>query len=115
MRYGRTGRYIAAGALALALALPPGGAALAQQDDTVTGDRATDMAVDLLISRPLGLVGTVLGTAGFIVALPFTIPSGTVGDTARAWVGAPLEYTFNRPLGEFSVCGQERRPCGAGR
>jgi hypothetical protein len=101
--------------IAAVLALTPAASALAQQDNTRTGDRATDMAVDLVVVRPLGLVGAVIGTAGFIVALPFTLPTGTAGETARAWIGEPLEYTFNRPLGEFDVCGKERRPCGAGR
>lgn len=100
--------------LALVLAFAPTGAALAQQygSDTVTGDRASDMAVDLVVVRPLGLVGAVISAAGFIIALPFTIPTGTVGDTAREWVGDPLEYTFNRPLGEFEYCGADRHTCG---
>ncbi|PTD95879.1 hypothetical protein C8261_12180 [Pseudothauera lacus] len=87
----------------------------AQHDEAVTGDRATDMAVDLVVVRPLGLLGAVVGGAGFLIALPFTLPTGTAGQTAREWVGAPLEYTFNRPLGDFRHCGAERRPCGAGR
>ncbi|NMG49209.1 hypothetical protein GO613_13960 [Azoarcus communis] len=70
------------------------------------------MAVDLIVVRPLGLVATVIGTAGFILALPFTLPTGTVGETAKEWIGDPLEYTFDRPLGEFDRCGAERRPCG---
>ena len=61
------------------------------------------------------VAGAVVGGAGFLIALPFTLPTGTAGQTAREWVGAPLEYTFNRPLGDFRHCGAERRPCGAGR
>ena len=84
----------------------------AQEAGSVTGDKATDMAVDLVVVRPLGLVGAVVGTVGFVLALPFTVPSGSVGETAEAWIGRPLEYTFNRPLGNFEQCGADRHPCG---
>lgn len=103
-----------AGALAFALTLGWSGLASADATESPTGDRGADMAADLVLVRPLGLIGAVLGTVGFVVALPFTLPSGSAGDTAKAWIGAPLEYTFNRPLGEFHVCGEERRPCGTG-
>lgn len=90
--------------------------ALAQYaEDTVTGDKGTDMAVDLVVVRPLGLVGAALGTVGFVLALPFTLPSGSAGDTAHEWIGKPLEYTFNRPLGNFEQCGKDLHPCGSGR
>lgn len=94
--------------LSIALTLP----VTAQHGEPVTGDRGSDMAVDLIVVRPLGLVATVIGTAGFILALPFTLPTGTADETAKEWIGDPLEYTFDRPLGEFDRCGAERRPCG---
>lgn len=108
-------RLAVAAALALTLAAcattaPPAGAP--PRPEPVLGDRGADMAVDLIVVRPLGLVGTVLGAAGFVVALPFTLPSGSAAETAREWVGRPFEYTFNRPLGDFGHCGAERRPCG---
>jgi hypothetical protein len=71
------------------------------------------MAADLLLVRPISLIGTVLGTAGFIVSLPFTLPTGSAGDAGRALVGRPFEYTFNRPLGDFQRCGADRHSCGA--
>ncbi|ATE61103.1 hypothetical protein [Thauera sinica] len=98
--------------LIAALALSPVAPVAAQQNDTVTGDRGGDMAVDLVVVRPLGIIATVIGTAGFVLALPFTVPSGSAGDTAREWVAAPFEYTFNRPLGDFDRCGADRHPCG---
>ncbi|WP_243632234.1 hypothetical protein [Parazoarcus communis] len=101
-------RLVLVTSLTLAGSLP----AAAQHGEPVTGDRGSDMAVDLIVVRPLGLVATVIGTAGFILALPFTLPTGTVGETAKEWIGDPLEYTFDRPLGEFDRCGAERRPCG---
>jgi hypothetical protein len=69
--------------------------------NTVTGDKGTDMAVDLVIVRPLGLATTIVGTALTIVALPFTIPSGSVRESAQTMIVKPAEYTFKRPLGDF--------------
>jgi hypothetical protein len=102
-------RMLVALTLAAGLVAPP---AMAQQRDTVTGDKATDMAVDLVIVRPLGIVGAAVGTVGFVLALPFTLPSGSAGETAEEWIGKPLEYTFDRPLGNFNQCGEDRHPCG---
>jgi len=65
-------------------------------------DKGMDMTMDVLIVRPAGLAATVLGTALFIVALPFAIPSGSVGATACALVVTPYKYTFVRPIGDFS-------------
>ncbi len=39
--------------------------------------------MDLLVLRPLSLVGTVLGTAVFIVGLPFEAMSGDVAGPAK--------------------------------
>ena len=91
--------------LALAfVAMPP--AVSAQQDDTISGDKATDMVVDVLLMRPLGLFATVLGTALTVAALPFTVPSGSVESSARELILKPAEYTFKRPLGDFSDSGE---------
>jgi hypothetical protein len=38
-----------------------------------------------------------------VVALPFTIPSGSVKESAQFMVVEPAEYTFKRPLGEFET------------
>lgn len=94
--------------LSLTLAPPP-----ARADETSsTGDKGADMVIDLVVLRPLGLVATVVGTVGFVVSLPFTIPSGSVGETAHELVLRPAEYTFNRPLGDMDHCGAERHLCG---
>ncbi|MCB1938139.1 MAG: hypothetical protein KDF24_06415 [Rhodocyclaceae bacterium] len=103
-------RRIRCGALVALLAASS--LAAAQRADTVTGDKATDMAVDLVVVRPVGFVGAVIGSVGFVLALPFTLPSGSVGETAHEWIGKPLEYTFDRPLGNFDQCGSDRHPCG---
>lgn len=84
-------------------------------EESISGDKGTDMAVDLIVVRPLGIAATIFGAAGFVIALPFTLPTGTTGDTAREWVARPFEYTFNRPLGQFGNCGRDNHPCGHGR
>lgn len=65
-------------------------------------DQALDATVDILLVRPVSLVATVIGTAVFIVSLPFSIPSQSVGATARTLVAEPFNYTFTRPIGEFT-------------
>lgn len=69
------------------------------------GSDELNIPVDVLIIRPATLVGTVLGTALFVVALPFSIPSGSVKMTAKTLIVEPFKFTFTRPLGEF----EERR------
>jgi hypothetical protein len=80
--------------------------------DSVTGDKGADMLVDLVVTRPIGLAATVIGSAVFVLGLPFTIPSGSVGESACALIARPAAYTFKRPLGELGECsGDNCRPC----
>jgi len=59
----------------------------------------TEMAVDLFFARPIGFFGLVLGTAAFVVALPFTLPAKQVKEAGEKLVVAPAKFTFVRPLG----------------
>jgi len=72
----------------------------AEQYATDIPPTAEAMAGDVIFVRPLGLAATILGAATFLVALPFTIPSGSVGSSAKALIGEPFQYTFTRPLGQ---------------
>jgi hypothetical protein len=65
-------------------------------------DQEAEITADVLLVRPVSLVATVLGTALFMVALPFSIPSGSVGSTAQALIAEPFKYTFMRPVGDTS-------------
>jgi len=65
-------------------------------------DQAFEATVDILLVRPVSLAATVVGTAVFIVSLPFSIPSKSVGATAQTLVVEPFNYTFTRPIGGFS-------------
>ena len=61
------------------------------------------MAGDVAIARPVGFVATVIGSAIFVVCLPFAVPSHSVKNTADVLVGQPFRFTFKRPLGDFSM------------
>lgn len=62
---------------------------------------AEAIILDVILVRPLGIVSIVFGTGMFFVALPFTIPSGTVKVSAEKLVQEPFIYTFIRPVGEI--------------
>ena len=74
---------------------------LAEEKQYVAGkDRnALSMMFDVLMLRPLGLAGTAVGTAFFIVTLPFSVLGGNTGEAAQKLVVQPAKYTFVRPLG----------------
>lgn len=84
-------------AVFLAVSLP--NMALANERGTEPGDDVS-IIVDLLVLRPAGLVATVAGTVFFVAALPFSLPTLSVGKTFRALVVAPAHYTFVRDLGD---------------
>lgn len=98
-------------ALALALttglmALPAQGAQQVVQsntsgDPTYTADAppAYSMIGDLIIARPFLIAGTVIGTAAFVVSLPFTALGGNVKEAGEALVLAPGREAFVRCLG----------------
>jgi len=59
------------------------------------------MAADIVFARPIGLIATVVGTALFIVSLPFSALGGNVDAASQKLVVEPFNYTFSRPLGDF--------------
>jgi hypothetical protein len=61
---------------------------------------ADAMLADLVLLRPLGLAATVLGSAVFVVSLPFTLPTRSVDKAAQKLVVDPGKFTFARPLGQ---------------
>lgn len=90
--------------LALAAAALLASAATRADDYSMqAGDHAPAgiaMALDLALARPLGIGATVLGTAVFLVGLPFELLAGNVADPARKLIVEPARFTFVRPLGE---------------
>lgn len=61
---------------------------------------AADIVIDVLITRPVGFVGLVTGTAAFILTLPVAIATESVDRTRFAFIETPYDYTFHRPLGD---------------
>lgn len=78
-----------------------GPSAFAQSPSQEEEVKAVKMVVDVLLVRPLGLVSVVVGTAVFIVALPFSALGRNVKASAKKLVVEPAKFTFARPLGEF--------------
>ncbi|HEX7034599.1 MAG TPA: hypothetical protein VF210_02430 [Pseudomonadales bacterium] len=85
-------RLLACAALTGLLALP---AHAAREEEP----SAAEMTADVLIARPLGIVATVLGSAVFVVSLPFSAAGGNVDQAADALVMGPVRETFLRCLG----------------
>lgn len=70
------------------------------EDQMPPDRRGGDMAVDLVLARPIGLLSIIGGSVLFVVSLPFTIPSGSMDAAADELVKKPINYTFKRPLGQ---------------
>lgn len=77
------------------------GMASAQGDEPLdNAPSSAAMGIDLLIVRPVALVGTVLGVGLFVLALPIALIQGEApAEPARKLVVEPAKFTFTRPLG----------------
>jgi hypothetical protein len=64
-------------------------------------DNPADIVSDVFVIRPVYFVGTVLGSAVFVVALPMSAITGSVKQNADALVVQPGKMTFTRPVGDF--------------
>jgi len=58
--------------------------------------------MDMAIARPFGLASLAVGSALFVVTLPFAALSKSTNQTADTLVGEPFRFTFTRPPGDFS-------------
>lgn len=72
-----------------------------------------DALVDLIAYRPIGLIGTVVGAAGFLVLSPFTglasiaPPHDAMGKASELLVMTPAAFTFKRPFGDCTEMGYD--------
>ncbi len=98
-------KLIAVLSLAALLTLPAATTQASNLSSDYEDTGGTAIALDVLIARPLGIVSLALGTVIFIVALPYTIPSWTLGRTADKLVADPFRFTFLRPVGEVWEAG----------
>jgi len=62
---------------------------------------AEAIVADGLLLRPGGAIAILLGTAVFVITLPFSIPTKSVEKAAQKLVVDPVRYTFVRPLGQI--------------
>jgi len=60
-----------------------------------------DIIADALVVRPVSFAAMLAGSVIFVIALPFSIPSGSVETVGQQIVVAPAKYTFIRPMGDF--------------
>lgn len=105
---GRSGARCLAAAVIVALATA--GPALGLPADEVEPEAAQAgvawqdigaKTLDVVVLRPLAAVATVTGFGFFLVASPIAAASQRIGASWDAFVLAPAEYTFQRPLGDF--------------
>jgi len=61
---------------------------------------AEAILVDGFILKPAGILTTLVGSAAFVLTLPFSIPTRSVDNAAQKLVVDPARYTFVRPLGQ---------------
>jgi hypothetical protein len=61
-----------------------------------------DVIADAVVVRPCCLVATIVGSALFVISLPFAIPAKSVHRSAHALISRPAYSTFKRPLGDLS-------------
>ena len=85
----------AGGAPVLKTPVETAGGVLAGAADIAKG------AVDLAVLRPLGVIATGAGSVFFVASAPFVAPSGNLSEAWDMFLYAPLEYTFQRPIGDF--------------
>ena len=89
------------GVIAVLICGPLANAALADEYFEAKEPGGGAMVFDFIVVRPIGLVATVIGSAFWLVSMPFSA-SGDNFDTATdKLVKEPATYTFKRPLGEF--------------
>lgn len=60
-------------------------------------------AMDIIIARPFGIAAGIVGTGIFIVSLPFTIPTGGVGDAANMFIVQPFQFSFVREFPDEDI------------
>ena len=57
------------------------------------------MMADLIIARPILIALTAIGSAAFVVSLPFTVLGGNMEEAGKALVSEPAREAFVRCLG----------------
>jgi hypothetical protein len=66
-----------------------------------TKPTGTEIMFDLLVMRPVGMVGLAMGTTLFVAALPFLLVTGSAENAADTLVDEPFTFTFVRGMGQY--------------
>jgi len=83
------------------LVMPMGASAMtnsARPPQTVGADT---MVADIVAVRPLQLASLIMGTAVFVVSLPFSALGNNVDQAYEMMMKEPAQLLFKRPLGSF--------------
>jgi len=59
--------------------------------------------MDIGLARPAGVVLGVAGTIPFVLGLPFTIPTGGVGDSFKMFILKPFQFSFTRQFPDGDI------------
>ena len=60
-----------------------------------------DIIGDVFFAKPSGIAAIAVGSAIFVLALPFSLPTRSAGVVGQRLVLDPVEFTFCRPVGDF--------------
>ena len=71
------------------------------KDDSWGNPSICEVAGDILVIRPLGLVRIGIEAVAFVVSLPVTIPLKKVQGATEFLIEDPYDFTFKRPLGKM--------------
>jgi len=97
-------RYIVLALIVGLVFIPFGSSAIAKVSVAPTGGSDPGgMIVDCLVARPVGFASLVVGTASFLVSLPFSALGRNTEQAFQSMVMDPGRYTFLRPLGNFCM------------
>lgn len=92
--------------LAVAMAAFAAAPAISNAENVTERPSGMEMTADAVLVRPLMLVATVLGTAVYVVSLPFSALGGNAGEAGQTLVVTPFKATFVRCLG----CSEKHMP-----
>lgn len=71
-----------------------------EKPDYWSTNKADAILYDLVLLRPVGLASVIVGFAGTIVGLPFSLIGNNTREVGDALIGETGKFTFVRPLGD---------------